>query len=199
MRSSEVRSHASEMKSFQDNHRLILGEIDRALSSVDPGQVEALVNAVTESEKVFFVGVGRVMLSLQAMAKRFCHLGVDAHCVGDIGEPAIAERDLLIVGSGSGESVVPVAVARVARKHGAKIAHIGSNPESSLCPLTDIFVRIPVKTKLSQAGEIPSSQIMTSLFEQSLYDFGDAVAMMLAERMGIVDTQSLWRRHANLE
>jgi 6-phospho-3-hexuloisomerase len=184
---------------FRRQVGLILSELKAALEAVDPLEVERFVDALLRAEKVFFVGVGRVLLSLQALVKRLNHLGIRAWCLGDLGEPAITSRDLLVAGSGSGESVVPVAVARIARKHGARVAHIGSNPESSLAPYTDLFVRIPVKTRLARPGEIPSRQIMTSLFEQALYLFGDAVALMVMERKGLTDLDSLWERHANLE
>ena len=40
---------------------------------------------------------------------------------------------------------------------------------------------------------------MTSLFEQALYVFGDAVALAIRQRKGISDLAALWERHANLE
>jgi len=189
---------ATYLTNFADCYRLILDEIRRALEAIDPDQVEAFLEALQAAEKVFVIGVGRTMLSLQAFAKRLNHLGIPTYCVGDINEPAITARDLLIVGSGSGESIVPVVIARKARQHGARIVHIGSNPRSSLAPLTDIFVRIPVRTKLLLSDELPSEQIMSSLFEQSLYLLGDAVALLLAHRRSL-DLADLWRYHANLE
>ena len=122
---------AKPQDSYPECRSQILGEIKRALESIDEPQVERLVDAILGAEKVFVIGVGRVMLALQAWAKRLNHLGVSAHCVGDINEPAIGKRDLLIVGSGSGESVVPVGIAEVAKRHGAALAHIGSNPDST--------------------------------------------------------------------
>ena len=186
------------MKSFNESYDLILSEIHKSLESVSGEQIEEFVKALLNANKVFVVGVGRVMLSLEAMAKRFNHIGIPAHCVGDINEPAITENDMLIIGSGSGESVIPVAIAGIARKYKAKIVHIGSNPKSSLAPITDIFIRIPVKTKLNLPGEIESEQIMSSLFEQSLYVLSDAVALYICEKKH-VDLKKLWRHHANLE
>ena len=184
---------------FHANYRLILGEIDQVLARVDPMQVDRLVDAILAAEKVFAVGVGRVLLSLQAIVKRLNHLGVPAWFVGEINEPAISRQDLLIIASGSGETVVPVAIAQVAKRHGAKIAHIGSNTNSSLASLTDLFVRIPVRTKLDLPDEIFSRQIMSSLFEQALLVLGDAVSLSIAERKDIGNIGSLWRHHANLE
>ena len=187
--------NADEFRQFCD---LILSEIRQALDSISPLEVERFVEALLSAEQVFVIAVGRVMLSLSSFAKRLNHLGVRAFCVGDIVEPVITANDLLVIASGSGESVVPVAIAKVAKKHGAKIAHIGSNPDSSLAPMTDVFVRIAVKTKLNLPSEIPSQQIMSSLFEQSLLVLGDAVALMIARRRKL-DLPALWRFHANLE
>jgi 6-phospho-3-hexuloisomerase len=184
---------------FREHWNLILTEISAALESVDPAQVQLLVEAMLKAGTLFFTGVGRVALSLQAMVKRLNHLGFSAWFVGDLAEPAASAGDLLVVGSGSGESVVPVAIAKVAKRHGARVAHIGSNPESALAPLTDIFLRIPVATRLRRPDEIPSQQIMTSVFDQALYILGDAIALELLRRKGIVDLNGLWQRHANLE
>ncbi|MBO6149426.1 MAG: SIS domain-containing protein [Lachnospiraceae bacterium] len=183
---------------FKESYELVLKEIGVALSKVEPEAVDSFVEAVTEAEQVFFIGVGRVMLSLEAMAKRFAHLGIRTHCVGAINEPAITDKDVLIVGSGSGASLFPLGIAKKAKTFGAKIIHIGSNPESEMKDITDVFVRIPVRTKQYRPDEIDSKQPMTSLFDQSLLIFGDAVAKMMIEEKKI-DMKGLWRNHANLE
>ena len=184
--------------SFKDNNALILKEITMACDTVNEAQADLLVDAVLAAEKIFLIGVGRVKLSLEAFSKRLNHLGIKAFVVGDINEPAITEKDLLIVGSGSGETVIPLSIARIAKRYNAKVAHIGSNPESSLKELTDVFVRIPVKTKLNLPDELNSEQIMSSLFEQTLYIVCDSVAMTIAGRKSLV-IKDLWQYHANLE
>lgn len=186
------------MTEFKDNYKLILKEIDSALNSVEQKPVDQFTELLINAEKVFVVGVGRVMLSLQAFAKRLNHIGVKTWFVGEINEPAITENDLLIVGSGSGESVFPVAIAKIAKKHHAKIVHIGSTPKSSLAPVTDLMLRIPVKTNLALPGEINSKQVMSSLFEQSLYILADAVVLQIVKSQKI-DIKALWKNHANLE
>ena len=80
----------------------VLAELQKTLDSVDAESLEKLRDAILEADQVFFVGVGRVMLALQCVCKRLAHLGIKAHYVGEITEPAITEKDLLIVGSGSG-------------------------------------------------------------------------------------------------
>lgn len=185
-------------ENYTDTVKTVLAEVDAALCSVDPESVQKFVDAVLEADQVFFVGVGRVLLSLQAICKRLAHLGIKAHYVGDITEPAITDKDLLIVGSGSGGSLFPVAIAKKAKTYGAKIVHIGSNPQSEMKDIADFMVRIPVRTKNYLEDEIDSVQPMTSLFEQSLLVFGDIVAKMIVDERKI-DMKSLWQYHANLE
>ena len=176
----------------------VTDECRATLLKVKECDVDGFIEAILAADKVFFIGVGRVMLSLQAMAKRFAHLGINAVCVGQITEPAITDADVLVVGSGSGESIVPVEIAKKAKKQGARIVYIGSNPQGTMAKMADVFVRIPARTKLYLEDETESSQPMTSLFEQCLLLFGDTVAKILIEKRGIV-MKELWRCHANLE
>lgn len=84
--------------SFRDCERIIVQELADVLDHMDETQIDALVNLIANARKVFFVGVGRVELALEAIAKRLAHLGVDTVMVGQITEPAICGQDLLIVG-----------------------------------------------------------------------------------------------------
>lgn len=177
---------------------MVLDEIRNALAGVDIDAANKLVEDILAADAVFLTGVGRVMMSLQAFCKRLSHLGINAHCVGDITEPAIKEKDILIVGSGSGESIVPVAIAKKAREFNAKIVHIGSNPNGCVSRYADYMVRIPVRTRLYLEDEVDSQQIMSSLFEQVLLIFGDVIAKLMVDGRNI-DFRELWQYHANLE
>ncbi len=183
---------------YDQTYDMILHEIRNALQKVDRDALAKLVSDIQKADDVFFIGVGRVMMSLEAICKRLTHLGIRAHCVGDITEPAIKKTDLLIIGSGSGESIVPVAIAKKAKEFNAKIVHIGSNPNGSVSMYVNYMVRIPVQTRLYLEDEIKSSQIMTSLFEQTLLILGDTIAQIIADNSQ-TDFHELWQYHANLE
>ena len=152
---------------YAEARDLILKELAGALGNVEETEVSRLVRMICDAEKVFVVGVGRVLL--------------------------------LLVGSGSGESAVPLAIVKIAKRYNAKIAHIGSNPNSSMAEYEDLFVRVPCRTKLNLPGEIASQQPMSSLFEQSLLLLGDTVAMLVMQEKGLDDLHALWKKHANLE
>lgn len=183
---------------FGAAQRRILQEVRQTMEQVSSAEVDGLLADIRAADRVFFTGVGRVLLSLEAVAKRLAHLGVNTVVVGQITEPAITADDLLIVGSGSGESAIPLAIAGKAKQFRARVVHVGSNPDSSMRAFSDRFVRIPVQTKLGLPGEVASIQPLTSLFEQCLLLLGDTLALMLVEAEGI-DLHGLWRCHANLE
>lgn len=177
----------------------VIKELDQTLKSIRSEELEELTEAILQADQVFFVGVGRVMLALQCVCKRLAHLGIKAHYVGEITEPAIKKNDLLIVGSGSGGSLFPLGIAKKARTTvDCKIVHIGSNPNSEMKDIADFMVRIPVRTKYYLDDEIDSCQPMTSLFEQSVLLVGDILAKMIIEQKQL-DMKSLWQYHANLE
>ncbi len=186
-------------KQYETASEAVMKELEKTLASVDSRELERLTEEVLKADQVFFVGVGRVMLALECICKRFAHLGIKAHCVGEINEPAIKKEDLLIVGSGSGGSLFPLGIAKKARKLvDCKIVHIGSNPNSEMKDIADFMVRIPVRTKNYLEDEIDSCQPMTSLFEQSVLLVGDILAKMIIEQKNL-DMKSLWQFHANLE
>ena len=179
--------------------REVTDELERTLSSINADELEHLADEILKADQVFFVGVGRVMLALECVCKRFAHLGIRTHCVGEITEPAITKNDLLIVGSGSGGSLFPLGIARKARETvDCTIVHIGSNPNSEMKDIADFMVRIPVRTKFYLEDEIDSCQPMTSLFEQSVLLVGDILAKIIIEQRGL-DMKALWQYHANLE
>jgi len=181
---------------FKRNTGTVLLELRDVLVNISPEDLEKFIVELNTAEKIFFVGVGRVKLSLEAIAKRLSHLGYDTHMVGDMNEPAITEKDLLIVGSGSGNTVVPVAIAKRAKELRATVLHLGSNKDGAVSKYVDVFVRIPANTKYKKEGEVESKQPMTSLFEQSLLLFGDIVVMSI---LNGEDIEGLWECHANLE
>mgnify|MGYP004447967019 FL=1 len=185
---------------YQENCDAILGEIAQTLASIDTDNLERLSKEILAADQVFFIGVGRVMLSLQAICKRLAHLGIRTHYVGEITEPHFNEKDLLIVGSGSGGSIFPLNIAKKAREAvpGCRIAHVGSNPNSEMKDIADFMVRIPVRTKFYLEDEIDSAQPMTTLFEQSILLMGDILAKMIIDEQQL-DMKGLWKYHANLE
>lgn len=176
----------------------ILQELERTLQKVQPGELEALAAQLAKAEKVFVAGAGRSGLMMRAFAMRLMHMGFRAYVVGETVTPGIAEGDLLLIGSGSGETKTLASMAAKAQGIGASVALVTIMPESALGRLANTVVVIPAATKESTSGAALSRQPMGTLFEQSLLLLLDTVVLNLMESMELEGT-AMFRNHANLE
>ncbi len=183
---------------FQKTKGIVLKELNLSLSKVDEKEVESFINLLLEAKRVFVMGAGRSMLMIQAFAKRLRHLGIESYVVGETTIPAIGEKGLLVTASGSGETLTTINISKLAKKARAKVALITSSGHSTLKEIADISVRISCPIKLHLSDELPSRQLMASLFEQSLLIFCDSISIMLKERLNISE-EDMRKRHSNLE
>ncbi len=184
------------MTDFHFRRKEVMAELDELLAELDESEVTQYIDMILTAEQVFFVGVGRVKLSLAAAIKRFTHLGINCHEVGALNESPITHKDLLVIGSSSGESVFPLAIAERAKNFGAKIVHLTSNRESSIARLADSVVVFSSPNKVNQS--VVSVQPMTTVFEQGILLLNDILTLILMERKGL-SFMDLTKKHANLE
>lgn len=174
---------------------VILEEVSDALAQVDPTEVQALADEVLRAGRVYVTGAGRSGLMIRALANRLMHLGLAVSVVGEVTAPHTSHGDLLIVGSGSGETASLVNQAALAKSEGLRLALVTTNPLSTIAGLADACVVIPARAKGADGG---SAQPMASTFEQSCLVLYDALVMELMERTG-QDAGELSARHANIE
>lgn len=198
------------MKSFENNIRLVISEIEQSLLNVSPKQTKSLINQIISAERVFLVAIGRVQLSLQCFGKRLAHLGIKVELVGSLTEKPATKKDLLIVASGSGESLIPIQITKKAKSIGCKIFLITSAKNSTIKKLSNFHVEIKAPTKKnfgtyfnkslfdSSSKTQKSVQPMSSLFDQTLHIYGDIVSLDIIEKLKI-NKKKLWKHHANLE
>lgn len=174
-------------------------ELSNTLAKIDEAQVDVLMEAICKAKKVYVAGAGRSLLMLRCIAMRLMHLGFEAYVVGDTTTPAFEKEDLIILGSGSGETSGLINVAGKAKKIGGKIAVITIKKESSLGRLSDILVEIPAYTDKVEYADMERPILPGgSMFEQSMLVLGDAMVLPLAQKAG-VPTDRAFTRHANLE
>lgn len=175
-------------------------ELEETLSMVDCNQVDALVAAICGAKNVYVAGAGRSMLMLRGFAMRLMHLGFSSHVVGDVTTPAFGPEDILVFGSGSGETSGLVNIAGKVKKIGGKIGLISIFIDSTIGKMADVAVRIPSysdKMPVSETNK-PSTLHCGSVFEESLLILCDAMIETLAKTVKIPTDQS-FSRHANLE
>lgn len=176
----------------------ILTEIKLVLSKVDQSQVDALVKHILSSKKIIASGAGRVGMAVRGFVMRLKHLGLDAYILGDANVPALKQDDLFLVCSGSGETQTIYELTRIAQKNQAYIGVITGNLESRIGKMADTIVQVSAPSKTKQINGFTSIQPMTTLNEQSLGLFFDALVLRLMQELGETH-ETMWARHSNLE
>ncbi|TCP20723.1 6-phospho-3-hexuloisomerase [Scopulibacillus darangshiensis] len=176
----------------------IINELNRTLDLVAEAEAEKLVDRILESRKVFVAGAGRSGFMARSFVMRMMHMGLDAFVVGETVTPGIDKDDILIIGSGSGETKSLVSMAEKAKGLGASVAAVTISPDSTIGRLSDFAIKLPAKPKAGADSEYKTIQPMGSLFEQSLLLFYDAVTLRLMDKNEL-DSGTMFGRHANLE
>jgi 6-phospho-3-hexuloisomerase len=176
----------------------ITQELQRSVALIADEGAEKLAERIAQSDNIFLAGAGRSGLMGRAFAMRLMHIGLHAYVVGETVTPGIGRDDILIIGSGSGETKSLVSMAQKAKSLGASVAAVTIFPESTIGSLADIVVELPGTPK-DQAGDgCTTIQPMASLFEQTLLLFYDAVILRLMKERDLKSDQ-MYGRHANLE
>jgi 6-phospho-3-hexuloisomerase len=119
--------------------------------------------------------------------------------VGETTTPAIEKGDILVVGSGSGETQSLLSMARKAKALNANIALVTTQPRSSIGKVADLNVQIRAAAlKSSLTAATSSVQPRGSLFEQTMFLLFESIVLRIAELKGL-DTEQMLSKHANLE
>ena len=180
------------------NYNVILSELDSALKTSDFTDLHNFISKITSASNIVVFGAGRVGLMMKTFAMRLNHLGLNSFFLGEINLPATGKGDLLVIGSGSGNTKSVVSIAQIAQSKGLDIISVTSNVDSEIAGLSSSLVHLNCQTKESVAEPKLSIQPMTTIFEQSLLIFLDALVLDLMETLG-EDNESMSKRHNVIE
>lgn len=183
---------------MKSKFEIIIKEISTVLSKVENEQVNLMIAEIQKSNKIVVCGAGRVGMAIRGFGMRLGHLGLKSYTLGDSTVPSIKEGDLLIVASGSGETQTIYDIVAIASKNKCSIVAVTSNHESRIGKLANIVVKINAPSKTKAVENFISVQPMTTLNEQCLNIFFDAIVLKLMDKMG-ENHDSMWKRHSNLE
>ena len=100
------------------NYEVVLNEIDHALETSDFVDVPNFIEKISQASKIVVFGAGRVGLMMKSFAMRLNHLGLNSSFIGEINLPATGKGDLLVIGSGSGNTPSVVSIAQIAQSKG---------------------------------------------------------------------------------
>ena len=184
-------------------HELLLNitdEISSCLADLDEDQLEALEKEIRASRRIFVAGAGRSLLMIKAVAMRLMHMGFDTYVAGETITPAIGEKDLLLIASGSGTTATLKVMAEKGKLAGAKLALITTNPDSPIGNLSDLYVQVKAATTKDIGNTVTSIQPGANTFEQSVLLIGDAIVLDIISGEKLDEkNEELMKRHANLE
>ena len=178
----------------------VLADVKGCVSQVATEDLLQAGTLLENSSRIFVAGAGRSGLCMRALAMRLMHLGKTVFVLGETTTPGIVATDLLILGSGSGQTASLLVMTEKARLQGAKILLFTTDSTSPLAKWADHRVIIPAPSlkKVRNVDSFASVQPMGTLFEQVLLILSDSLILWLMERAK-VSTMQMLERHFNLE
>ncbi|MEJ2655810.1 MAG: SIS domain-containing protein [Desulfobacterales bacterium] len=177
---------------------IILKETRSLLKHISENAAEDFIQKIHQAESIFFCAQGRSGFILRCFCMRLMHLGYRVYFCGETVTPAITDKDLLIVLSGSGETPSTLEAVKSAKQLSAETYGILGDIDSGIGSMVNGSLHIPGTTKLCRTDEPESSQMSGSLFEQAAFVFLEAVVLKIYQtRKKIIGSVS--SRHAVIE
>ena len=161
--------------------------------------VELVHEGILNKRRFFLLASGRSAFILECFATRLVHLGAEVHIVTNLGSmPALRNKDILIVLSGSGTTKIVVSLlnnyVNTVKPHG--IVTITSHPSSVIGRLGDITIKLKGRSKRDKPNG--DTAILTpegTMFEQIAFCYLDAIVAEIAIKMGKTN-DDLLKKHS---
>lgn len=177
----------------------ILEELTENAKRIDTEELEHFADVILAAKRVFVAGAGRSGFVARAFSNRLMHLGLTVYFVGEPTTPAIGEGDVLVIGSGSGETGSLVVMAKKAKSVGANVLTVTIHPEASIGQMASCSITIPGATPKSNLEDtVVSVQPMGNAFEQMTWIVYDVLVMIMMDKLHKTSDE-MFKLHANLE
>ena len=168
------------------------------LANIDQAQLDAMAQAIMDARRVYIAGWGRAGNCVKILAMDCSQMGMEAHICGDNTTPSIHEGDLLVIGSGSGETDTMKILADQAKEHGATLALISGHPESYIGRKADLNVKIARIGANTTEEKAKSSIAITRSYYQVVVMLNDCLMTQMMEKLGL-SFEDVMHNHNNLE
>lgn len=141
----------------------VLQNSQRALSEtaalVDPNALERVVDLLLSARRIAFFGVGSSLTSAQMAANKFLRIEPKVVCLNDAHMQAMqaatmTEEDVAVVFSYSGSTKDTNAVARLAKRNGARVVAVTRFQKSPLTEFTDVTLLCAANENPFQGGSL---------------------------------------------
>jgi 6-phospho 3-hexuloisomerase len=185
----------SEEIFFGKSIRYIQTKIKEILDRVPKGDIEKIKKFFFSSDRIFVYGAGRSGLVAKAFAIRLMHLGFQTFVIGETITAPVQRGDLVIIVSGSGETIPAVMTAEIAQNIGAKVVSVTGKKKSDIAKFADITLYIS-----SSCYDIERKKYapLGTLFEASVWIIFDGIIADLLNSKNETEID-MRKRHATLQ
>lgn len=180
---------------FSDSIEYIQRKIRDILKTVSQDDVEQVKKLFFQANHIFVYGAGRSGLVAKAFAIRLVHLGFQAFVVGETITIPVQEDDLVIIVSGSGETIPAVMTAEIAHDLKAKVVSITGKKDSDIDRFADVTLFISASCHEEQRKRYAP---LGTLFEASVWILLDGLIADLLDSKNETE-ETMRKRHATLE
>jgi len=180
---------------FSDSIDYIQKKIKDILQTVSQKDIEKIKKLFFKSDRIFLYGAGRSGLVAKAFAIRLVHLGFQTYVIGETITGPVKKNDLVIIISGSGETIPAVMTAEIAKNLNAKVVSITGKKKSGIARYADITLYISASCNDVERKKFAP---LGTLFEASVWILLDGIIADLLESRNETE-ESIRSRHATLQ
>jgi len=180
---------------FQDSIDYIQRKIKDILNQVSSEDIEKIKKLFFNSNRIFVYGAGRSGLVAKAFAIRLVHLGFQTFVIGETITAPVQKGDLVIIVSGSGETIPAVMTAEIANNLEAKVVSITGKRNSEIAKFAEISLYISASCNDVERKRYAP---LGTLFEVSVWIILDGLIADLLDSRNETE-ESMRCRHATLE
>ena len=184
-----------EYKIFSESIQYIQKKIKDILEKVSKDDIKKVRNLFLKSNRIFVYGAGRSGLVAKAFAIRLVHLGFQTFVIGETITAPVQKGDLVVIISGSGETIPAVMTAEIANNLEANVISITAKKKSEIAKFADITLYISAGCDEEERKRYAP---LGTLFEASVWILLDGLIASLLDSKK--ETEEVMRsRHATLE
>ena len=180
---------------FNNSLNYIQSKVSEIVEKVSQNDIKKIKELFFNSNHIFVYGAGRSGLVAKAFAIRLVHLGFPTFVIGETITQPVQKGDLVVIVSGSGETIPAVMTAEISHNLGAYVVSITAKKKSEIAKFADVTLFISID--YNDIGRKQYAPLGT-LFEASVWILLDAMIADLLDSKN--ETEDIMRkRHATLE
>jgi len=180
---------------FRESVEYIQKKIKEILGRISEDDVNRVKDLFFQSNRIFVYGAGRSGLVAKAFAIRLVHLGFQTFVIGETISAPVTKGDLVIIVSGSGETIPAVMTAEIAHDIGAKVVSITAKKRSEIAKYADVTLFISSSCNEEERKKYAP---LGTLFEASVWIILDSIIADLMHSKNETE-EDMRSRHATLQ